>query len=409
MLGYIILGVTLVLIYKLFQSPHPEPYLGVYQRPGVLFFVKKCAFFVLYKLRQRQNERQKSVSGQDAGYGKRSRSSVDQMDRVQPLDPAFPKSVDAVYFNAANEQGFYFVAATARRQEGLVQTLLYIRVPNVGLFELATLPNTSLQTSKPECYSAGGLTIEPVTPMKEWRLTFDGTMRLIKPDGEKVEDIKANFDLQWTADSRLFDFDTDMDVTALCEAMATEPWSREFFNNLKDAHQTHYEQFGTITGIVSFENYPEQELHVRGVRDHSYGNFRDWKDLHRYAIQYFTLRDGTAFCVGNICFPKTMSRLIIGYVMHPDGQMDTVSSTNLELWKAGEDGVDPDEMEFSFSAGGIPYHLKMEVLDRPIFLMGEDARIHERMCKFNVNGIEGWGISEWDYRIYKTFPEKKEL
>ena len=37
--------------------------------------------------------------------------------------------------------------------------------------------------------------------------------------------------------------------------------------------------------------------------------------------------------------------------MHSDGQMETVSSTDLELHEHGEDGKDPDELEFSFTAG----------------------------------------------------------
>ena len=41
----------------------------------------------------------------------------------------FPfKAVDAVYFNGANKEGYFFVGATARRHEKLTQTLLYIRV-----------------------------------------------------------------------------------------------------------------------------------------------------------------------------------------------------------------------------------------------------------------------------------------
>ena len=50
--------------------------------------------------------------------------------------------------------------------------------------------------------------------------------------------------------------------------------------------------------------------------------------------------------------------------------------------------------------GETHYNLKGEVLDRPVFYMGEDweAHIVERMCKFTVNGMSGWGISEWDYR-----------
>jgi len=41
------------------------------------------------------------------------------------------------------------------------------------------------------------------------------------------------------------------------------------------------------------------------------------------------------------------------------------------------------------------------VLERPIFYMGQEreSRIHERMCKFTVNGTRiGYGISEWCYR-----------
>ena len=37
------------------------------------------------------------------------------------------------------------------------------------------------------------------------------------------------------------------------------------------AHQTHYEQFGEITGRVNVEGHGNIDLNVSGVRDHSYG------------------------------------------------------------------------------------------------------------------------------------------
>ena len=40
------------------------------------------------------------------------------------------------------------------------------------------------------------------------------------------------------------------------------------------------------------------------------GNVRDWHDLHRYALQFASLIDGTCICVGNICMPRTMSRCL---------------------------------------------------------------------------------------------------
>jgi hypothetical protein len=27
-----------------------------------------------------------------------------------------------------------------------------------------------------------------------------------------------------------------------------------------------------------------------------------------------------------------------------------------------------------------------------------DAKIYERFCEYKVNGVRGWGISEWEYR-----------
>lgn len=40
----------------------------------------------------------------------------------------FKQAVDAVYFNGGSKDGCYFVGATARRHDNLIQTLLYIRV-----------------------------------------------------------------------------------------------------------------------------------------------------------------------------------------------------------------------------------------------------------------------------------------
>ena len=56
--------------------------------------------------------------------------------------------------------------------------------------------------------------------------------RMIKPD-KKEEEVEVNFDLHWEASTRCFDFDTDLDKDAICDAMAREKWSRAFFDKLK--------------------------------------------------------------------------------------------------------------------------------------------------------------------------------
>ena len=45
----------------------------------------------------------------------------------------------------------------------------------------------------------------------------------------------------------------------------------EFIINRCRAHQTHYEQFGIISGEVKIEGHGTRQVQLRGVRDHSYG------------------------------------------------------------------------------------------------------------------------------------------
>ncbi|CAL1532789.1 unnamed protein product [Lymnaea stagnalis] len=372
----------------------------VYRQPGLFYPIKYHFFRFILWLRKRQNERKqqhKLASSADAGYGVRSRNSPDDMDKLQVLPKEEPLAVDAVYFNGGNSSGVFLVAATARRQDNIVQTILYIRLPNIGLLEITSLPDTHLTgTDNGSSYSAGGLTITPVKPMDTWNLKFDGIMRI----AETREKVNVKFDLVWKAITKPFDFDTDLHPHVMADGIARERWSRQYFDTLKRAHQTHYEQFGEIVGVVHVSGHPDQEVKVQGVRDHSYGNIRDWKLFHRYVLNYVHLEDGTSLCVGAISMPLTVSRLVVGYVFHPDGSMDSVSSTDFEFFNWGDETEPPDKLILKFTAGNKTYNLMSTKIQCPVFYMGQDwdAKIYERFCNYLVNGVKGWGISEWDYR-----------
>ena len=77
-----------------------------------------------------------------------------------------------------------------------------------------------------------------------------------------------------------------MSAFAAAKAFAKEPWNRQFFDDLKKAHQTHYEQMGRIDGELTFladkteevsqnlEEAKKESILIRmpSFRDHSYGN-----------------------------------------------------------------------------------------------------------------------------------------
>ena len=41
------------------------------------------------------------------------------------------------------------------------------------------------------------------------------------------------FDVDWTSDAAVFNYDTDMSTCAAARAFAKEPWNRQFFEDLK--------------------------------------------------------------------------------------------------------------------------------------------------------------------------------
>ena len=97
---------------------------------------------------------------------------------------------------------------------------------------------------------------------------------------------RVHLDLLWRSDEAIFNYDCDMSSFAAAKAFAKESWSRQFFQDLEKAHQTHYEQMGRIDGKVTLINdHPVEDtpkintaqlqetipICMPSFRDHSFG------------------------------------------------------------------------------------------------------------------------------------------
>ncbi|XP_052244782.1 uncharacterized protein LOC127853955 [Dreissena polymorpha] len=381
-----------IIIVKFLLKGDPEPINGVYSQPNKWYWIKFYAFKFILWLRKRE---QNKVNGENAGMGRKSRDSPEEMDKAQVLHKEHPKAVDAVYLTGSNKDGQFLVTATARRHGNHVQTIVYLRLPDVGFLELPSMPDTSLRGSQEGEYAAGGLHIRPMETMKTWSIKFDGKLRQVS-SGKLLN---VTFDLTWTACTRYFDFDIDLHPDTLCDAIAREKWSRTFFDTLKTIHQTHYEQFGDTRGTVHIEGHDPVTFDVRGVRDHSYGNIRNWRQLHRYCIQYASFEDGSNLNISAISMPATTSRLHCGFLFHPDGSLDKMSWCDLEFHHLGDDGTPVSDFTIRFKAGDKTRTVTAKVLDTRQFYIGDgrDAKIFERYVRYEMDGVVGYGLSEWEY------------
>ena len=85
MIAYALTAVGVLYLVRLYFAPEPKPIAGVYKQRGPRYNVKYCFFRLILWLRQRKNKQLESTTGQDAGYGVRSRGSPEEMDKAQDL------------------------------------------------------------------------------------------------------------------------------------------------------------------------------------------------------------------------------------------------------------------------------------------------------------------------------------
>ena len=114
-----------------------------------------------------------------------------------------------------------------------------------------------------------GIRLEPLVPMKKWRVQYEGEM-MMKNEGSITTLHRVKLDAVYTSDLEYFDFDSDMEPWAVARAMAREPWTKEYFQRLKDAHQSHYEQFGDVSGTLSIDG-SKRDILVNTILNKSLG------------------------------------------------------------------------------------------------------------------------------------------
>ncbi|VEN42743.1 unnamed protein product [Callosobruchus maculatus] len=378
---------TLLLFFWRLLDKRSPPIFGIYQRENGLYWLKVLFMYTALSVRKITNKAKKK--------------NVETLESCQKLSED-GKAIDAVYFNGANGDGDHLVVGMARRKNLLVDGFILLKINSSGLGVLATpkMPSTSLYKEEDnEQHAAEGIRITPIDNMKKYSLKYEGKLKTYGASKEDtLYDVKI--DAIWTSDLPYFSFDTDMDPYRLASDMAFEPWSKSYFDTLEKMHQTHYEQFGSLTAKVTI-NEKEFDIKLDTIRDHTFGVFREWRMFKRYGCHWFTTADGDHFNVSKICCPVAFSRLTAGYMYSKKYQkLYPVTECDLELYQHGSFGNPPEDYAFTVKAGGETYTVQVRAKDTPKFFISKDweAQIFENLCNFTVNGTKGWGAAEWQYR-----------
>ncbi|CAH2039289.1 unnamed protein product, partial [Iphiclides podalirius] len=429
---FIVTVLLILLILYAVKTKEPEPIFGIYCLPGKWYYLKYALFACLYYF-QKYSKRNKAV-GTDgrAGQGVKAIADPAAMDRAQLLSD-HSKAFDAIFFISAasdeNNKGLYVISGCERRPMGMCNGLFYIGLPGKGLLCSKKIPDTVLFGAQIGEFAAEGIKMEPLEPMKRWAVSYKGKMWYQNEPGKLVD---VEFSGEWTATSKYFDYDTDLHPAAVIRSIAREKWSRQYFEGLRTAHQSHYEQFGVMKCRFRIEE-ESYELTLPSFRDHSFGHKRDWSLMHRYAFHHIFLEDGTSISVGVICQPLTATTMEMGVVGLPNGEVLPVKWVDLKLYQHGEGGDAPRDYAFRFQGRGqnlhnsVPLNATTSPTTRSLviaaitvndhrqvlveyesvhYVSSEwEARMVERFCAYRVDGVRGRGVSEFHYRHSGGRPE----
>ncbi|XP_018334471.1 uncharacterized protein LOC108743404 [Agrilus planipennis] len=389
----LISSVLVIVVLKYLNTVEKRPILGVYRLPARGYCLKVAIFFVVLHFRKIV----RVIKGKCLG-----RLDYFQYEKPQKLS-FHEQAIDAVYFNGNNKQGDVLIMGTARRQGGLINGFIYLKIENseFGLLELPKQPDTCLYQDKEiQEFAVENIKIESVEPMKAWKLTYKG---LMKKHNNPSETFSVEIDATWRSDLPFFDFDTDVDILSMAKAIALEKWNKDYFKILKEVHQTHYEQFGVMESTVKIDgkNYFSK---FDTVRDHTFGNHRNWRYFHRYAMHFISVENGDRLMAVSICAPISFSTLDLGYFYSKsDNKIYPVNSSDFRLHQHGETGKIPVDYGFTVTAGGKNYVIQVKVKESPSFYIGEEheAKIVEMFSNFKINGKNGWGVAEFQYYNFK--------
>jgi hypothetical protein len=243
-----------------------------------------------------------------------------------------------------------------------------------------------------------GVSCECAETAKVWRFNFSGSVYKSAPDTRgfvpQGEPVHAEFRGEFTAASDIFEFSRHMASEPVARALSAEKWNKKFKEAVRLNHQTHYEQYGHITGELKTDGFV-RSVSAPAIRDHSYGR-RDWGYMDRHIWLAGILEDGRLFNMNMVSYPA-LRGLQTGYVI--DGKKVTCLNYATPLKAFLPEGNVPDEVRGEgVLMDGAPFSgvcRKDTEFDFPF--AGGAYTICEGVGSFEINGVKGRGVLEFGF------------
>ena len=361
--------------------------------------------------------------------------SIENKKKKNPFDQYFsehfqlPQGADSsmnnsYYFSGHDQLGNSLLFRLGQRGGGEYEVWFAIKDSDGGVFvnrnqSFKLIKSKGNSQANNNTYHKPEVTVSCLETGKKWAFSFEGETYRVNPGQNKItkqlnDKVRINFKGIFDASSDIFEFSRHMDSGVLAKAIAREKWNRSFFKNINNNHQTHYEQAGEISGILTL-NREERNIRIRAIRDHSFGK-RDWDYMDRHIWILALLENGDVLNISMVRYPAVRELqsgyLISGHIAgNSNGNLDSSASCNFQknstvcLYRSTSideiecSGYVPDKLNlFVTLSDGTNLNVFCEKELELIFPFDNGVyTIHEGIGHFKCNGIKGRGIIEFGF------------
>ncbi|XP_067130557.1 rifampicin phosphotransferase-like [Centruroides vittatus] len=320
------------------------------------------------------------------------------------FDEFRPGLTDEVSMSGFNFKGDSLILRLVRKSDFKTEVFLYLHLNGKGSFQLPFLPDSRAFSSDANEFSSCGLKIKCLSPLRKWRISYNGFLKKMNTDKTQEEMIHVKFSFLWLSISISHDFQTDFNSSLLSESMCQNfslfPYSN--LNKFKNIFNN-YEQWGNYIGTISIDNN-EEEMHLWGPRLRNRGVL-EWNQIGDYVKIYGYFKDGTMFNLGKLNSPGTFTNLKYGYVIRPNRFKHPIESCYFGITSKGENNI---QRKLIFRAAGKCYLVDCKQLSEnsEVFYGGNgEIKSCIRLANYTLEETEGKGYIEFGVRNETEMPQ----
>ncbi|XP_077511785.1 rifampicin phosphotransferase-like isoform X2 [Amblyomma americanum] len=281
-------------------------------------------------------------------------------DVCAPADKDSRWSHDEQLLWSSTESGECVVARVRRQPSGSAQAWLYVRTADGHCYVLP--PEQRLYADESlggGHYSAGGLRMERLVPMRRWRIAFNGLLRCTTRGDALVH---VQIGLVCKSSSNVFEHQAHFSSNFVARQLTNTSWRKvPNVTRLLDAVDS-YVQSVFCTGSISVNGEASRELFLWGLRVRSIENLS--QPLRSFGHIMGRTKSGVTFYMRQVGIDGLIERYQTGLVVLPSTELGPVTDCSEGVLTDGRGFK--NNFSFDFGPGRNHFHFEVRTDYKPL-------------------------------------------